>query len=318
MGRLLTVLALFTTLVTGGALTAAAATVLTLDGQSLQLVAGAIGLCGALVVPMAVSLGLARSLEQQGRAIRRAPILGLSMVILHAAISGGLYVFMPDVQSTVEDGWVILIPGETVATEEDPVVIETRGPVPGTTVEVAAAQQSLSALLSGHVDGLSGLTNSTAASIGVVWMRELDASHPDGLATHITPELWAALHEGLTPAPGLWNDAAKVEAVVVPRGRSFMVLVASLADHLTPRRGVGRLVWIALPPTWVAAEARGDSPAWTADYKRIERDRMVVTIAGTQRELIREDGEWRLDLGAFGEVANQPVDPRTMWLALLP
>lgn len=318
MGRLLVVLALITTVATGGALTAAAATVLTLEGQSLQLVAGAIGVCGALVVPLAVSFGLVRSLEQRGQAIRRTPILGVSMLALHGAQVGGLYAFVPDAQATVQEGVGVLWPGEPVAEEEPPVVIETRGPAPGTTVEVAAAQQTLSALLSGHVDGLTGLTNSTAASIGVVWMRQLVASHPEGLAAEVTPELWAAVHHDLTPAPGLWSDPALVEAAVVPRGRDFLTAVAALADHLTPRKGVGRLVWIALPPEWVAAEARRESPAWTATYKRTERDRMVVTIAGVARDLIREDGDWRLDLGAFGEVASQRVDPRAMWLALLP
>jgi hypothetical protein len=318
LGRFLALLALASSVAVGALLTTTVATILTLDGDALPLVAVGIGLCGAVIVPLAVGSGIVRSLERRGRAIRRTPVLGLSMLLLHVATAGALYAALPDVVATAEAGVERLVPTPPDPDAPAPITIEQREPAPGTTVEVVAAQRALSALLSGHVDGLASLSDESAAAVGVAWMRMLSAQHPGGLADRAPAELLAAVHQGLRPTPDLWADPAGVEAVVVPRGRVFLADVARLADHLTPRDGVGRLVWPLLPPAWVGAQARGESPAFSADYKRVERDRMHVTIAGDQRTLLRQEGEWRLDLGPFGEITSARPDPRSMWLALTP
>ncbi|MCB9672228.1 MAG: hypothetical protein H6736_19810 [Alphaproteobacteria bacterium] len=318
MSRVFVLVAVLTTVLVGGALAAASATYLTLEGQSLQMVAGAIGVCGALVVPFAVGLGIVQSFESRGRSVHRASVVATTVLALHGATVGALTLAVPQPQLTLVRGMDLLLAPSQAEQVEEVEVVETPGPLPGTTAEVAAAQKRLAAVLAGHdAEGWEGLTNASAAAVGVVWMRHLEASWPE-LGKDVPPELYAAVYEGLTPRPGLWDDPAAVETTIVPRGRAFLVAVGTLADHLSTRKGAGPLTWPLLPEALVAEEARRANPAWTATYTRVERDRMEVAIAGSTVTLRKEAGDWRMDLGPYGEVASSRPDPRLMWLALRP
>ncbi|MCB9675117.1 MAG: hypothetical protein H6737_08365 [Alphaproteobacteria bacterium] len=297
---------------------------LTLDGNTLRIVAFVIALVLAIGLPLALSLGAIRSLEGRGRQPRRGALAAGIFALVNGLGATGLLWSLESPVASLWSGTTRLVTFEAAAPEAtggDEVAPKPETAPPKGSDAVEGARKAVRAVLSGDdpKELPAALSDESAAALGTLWMGFLVENMGPDLATTAGPELWASVHQGLPDQPGLWGDPAALEEILVPRGRAFLGDVLELADAATDGHGTGPMSWPVLPEAVVAQTlAHGADTAWKAEYTEVAMNRVQAKVSDAAWDVRYEDHGWRVHLGDYGDLATRRIAPRTMMIALRP
>jgi hypothetical protein len=319
---------------------------LTVDGNTLRVIAFVVAFLLAIGLPGGVALLVIRTLEKRGFKPRRGALTAGLFALLNGLVATGLIYGTSAPMSTLWSGSQRLLWGEADAVEPDadaqpddadppdegsvePVAAPSpkgaknpkpaAAPAPPTASgPVTAARKSIQAVLAGNDPRAlpAALTEESAAALGVVWMRFLSAEYGAELEMAAGAEVWARAHADLPDRPDLWADAAAIEPVLVPRGRVFLGAVMEMADAVVVGRGTGPMTWPILPDAVVSEALR--HPDGGARYDEVAMNRVEVTIGARTYDVRYEDHGWRVDLGRFDVLCEQAPSARTLAIALRP
>lgn len=316
--RILIATAVIATILQFLVVTLGSASLLTLDGNTLRIVAALIGLIAAIVLPAGMGWGLVRTLTQRGRDVKRSRTIVGMMAAVNAAGLGALLWFVPSLGLVMTDGATALASTEIQAPSDTP---EAEAPAPKGTAAVEGSQAALLAVLEGSDPKAmsEALTQESAAAVGALWMAFLSETYGDELRRKAGDEAWMAVHTGLPDQPDLWRDPSALETDLTRDGRGFLKRVALLADAAADGVGTGSLVAPVLPEALLQRAAlEGTDLVTKARYREVAMNRVEVDLQGSVLDVRYEDRGWRVHLGDYGDLANRRVSPRAMLIALHP
>ena len=263
------------TLVQLGVLTLVGAHFLTLDGNTLRIVAFVVAFVLAVIVPAALSFGAIRSLEARERKPRRGALVAGVFALLNGVGATAILWGVDAPVSVLASGGSNLLWTEASATdtedaqpdattgEQTPAKPDTTRPPKGSDA-VESSRKALQTVLIGDDarELPAALTDESAAALGTLWMAFLTEQFPD-LHETAGPELWSAVHTGLPDQLDLWSDPAALETLLVPRGREFLSNVLQVADAAVDGHGTGPVTWPVLPTEVVdQLLTQGSDTAW--------------------------------------------------------
>ena len=342
--RVLSGFAAVATLVQGVLVLLLAGHFLTVDGNTLRILAFVLAFLLAVGFPGGVAIFVIRTLERRNFKPRRGALVAGLFALLNGLLATGLMYGTPAPVSTLWSGSGRLLWGgaegePTAATPDDtpdpaepsvepaskpepaePVTPVTPSEDPSATASAAvkAARTSVRAVLAGDDPrGLpAALTEESAAALGVVWMRYLTQEYSAELELAAGAEVWARAHADLPDQPDLWADAEALEPLIVPKGRVFLGAVMEMADAVVVGQGTGPMTWPILPDDVVSQALREADGG--ARFDKVAMNRVEVTLGQRTYDVRYEDHGWRLDLGRFGTLCEQAPSARTLAIALHP
>ncbi len=324
---------------------------LTVDGNTLRVLAFVVAFLLAIGLPGGVAVFVIRSLERRGFKPRRGALIAGLFALLNGLAATGLMYGTPAPVSALWSGSQRLLWGGEGEADADPDTTDEdadstdedaddadkpaipgdskskppKSPVDGDASQdddasdaVKKARMSVRAVLAGDDPRAlpAALTEESAAALGVVWMRYLTEEYGAELELAAGAEVWVRAHEGLPDRPGLWSDTEALEPLIVPRGRVFLGAVMEMADAVAAGRGTGPLTWPVLPESVVSQALRHADGG--ATYDEAAMNRVEVTMGGRTYDVRYEDHGWRLHLGSFKTLCERSPSALALAIALHP
>ncbi|MEZ4318102.1 MAG: hypothetical protein R3F61_11380 [Myxococcota bacterium] len=317
---------------------------LTLDGNTLRIVAFVIALVLAIALPGVLAFSAIRTLEGRGRQPRRGVVVAGLFALINGVGATGLMYLTESPLNVLWSGATHLVwsaPAEVSDTPETPETPDgtkpdgtkpdaakpdgtkpdSAKPAPTGSTAMEGSRKAVTAVLipSDAKAATAALTDESAAALGAVWMAFLTEQFGPELEAKADPAVWASVHDGLPDQPDLWGDPAVLEPVLVPRGRAFLGDVLTLADAMVAGEGLGPVTWAVLPdPVLAFALEHGANSPSDATFREVAMNRVEVAVGDTTWNVRYEDHGWRVHVGDFGELATRRISPTALLIALRP